>query len=147
MQIAPGRYQTRVRGLSAGVYKIDVEQKNSEGLASTASWGLVIPNSDELRHVATNRHELQRIATLTGGTTIESSKDLMSLPRYVNHSFFIGWPHLLPIALMAFVADVGVRRIRDNPRRLGSRIGERVRSSRVVGKTLQNIRWPFTRLH
>lgn len=146
MQIAPGRYQTRVRGLSSGVYKIGVEQQNSEGLASTASWGLVIPNSDELRYVATNRHELQRIATLTGGTTIESSKDLMSLPRYVNHSFFVGWQHLLTIALMAFVADVGVRRIRDNPRRLGSRIGERVRSSRVVVKPLQNIRWPFTRL-
>ena len=115
-------------------------------VASTASWGLVIPNSDELRYVATNRHELQRIATLTGGTTIESAKDLMSLPRYVNHSFFVGWQHLLTIALMAFVADVGVRRIRDNPRRLGSRIGERVRSSRVVVKPLQNIRWPFTRL-
>jgi hypothetical protein len=147
VQIAPGRYQTRVRGLSSGVYKIGVEQQDSEGLASTASWGLVIPSSDELRHVTTNRHELQRIAALTGGVTIESSKDLMSLPTYANHSFFIGWQHLLTIALMAFVTDVGVRRIRDNPRRLGSRIGERVKLSRVVVKPVQNIRWPFTRLH
>ena len=144
MQIAPGRYQTRIRGLSSGVYEIGVEQRNTDGLVSTGSWGLVIPVPDELRHITTNRRELQRIAALTGGVAIASAKDLMSLPTHINQSLHFGWHHLLTIALIAFVTDVGVRRLLDNPRRLRSRIGERVRSSRGAVKPLQNIRWPFT---
>ncbi len=144
-QVGPGRYEGTLDGLSPGVYEIRVTQRDVAGAERTARSGLVVPAADEIGHIAPDHRTLRRVASLTGGETIESSGDLASLALRGDGAMQLGWAELLTMAVLAFVADVGVRRLAGRPREIRDRFGERVRSLRAAPGALRRLRWPISR--
>ena len=144
-QVGPGRYQGSLDDLPPGVYEVRVTQRDDAGVERTASSGLVVPAADEIGHIAPDHRALQRAAALTGGATIASSGDLASLALRGDRPAQLGWAQLLTIALLAFVADVAVRRLAGHPREIRDRMGERVRSVRAAPGALRRLRWPISR--
>ena len=132
-------------GLSPGVYEVLVTQRDDTGAERTASSGLVVPIGAEVGHIEPDHRVLRRAAALTGGVIIESSGDLVALSLRDGGATQFGWAQLLTIALLAFVADVGVRRLVGRPREIRDRIRERVRSLRAAPGTLRRLRWPISR--
>lgn len=144
-QVGPGRYESRLDGLSQGVYEIRVTQRDEAGVERMARSGLVVPAADEIGHIAPDHRALRRVAALTGGTTIESSGELASLALRGDTTAQLGWAQLLTIALLAFVADVGVRRLLGRPREIRDRFRDRVRSLRAAPGALPRLNWPISR--
>ncbi|MDE2903693.1 MAG: VWA domain-containing protein [Chloroflexota bacterium] len=144
-QVGPGRYQGRLEGLSPGVYEIQVTQRDDSGLVGEANSGLVVAPAEEVGHIAPDPRALRRVADLTGGVTIASSGDLASLALGREAGGQLGWAQLLTIALLAFVADVGVRRLTGRPGEIRDRLGQRVRSLRAAPGALRRLYWPDSR--
>ena len=132
-------------GLSPGVYEVHAVQHDGTGGERTAWTGLTVPSPDEIGHIAPDHRALRRAAALTGGATIESSGDLAALALQGDRPAQLGWAQLLTIALLAFVADIGVRRLVGRPREIRDRIGERVRSLRAAPGALRRLHWPISR--
>ena len=143
--MGPGRYQGSLVGLSPGVYEVLVTQRDDTGTERTASSGLVVPIGAEVGHIEPNHRVLRRAAALTGGVTIQSSGDLAALALRGDGATQLGWSQLLTIALLAFVADIGVRRLVGRPREIRDRIAERVRSLRAAPGALRRLHWPISR--
>jgi len=144
-QVGPGRYQGRLEGLPPGVYEIQVTQRDDAGFLGEANSGLVVAPAEEVGHIAPDPRALRRVADLTGGVTIESSGDLASLALRRDGGGQLGWAQLLTIALLAFVADVGVRRLTGRPGEIRDRLGQRVRSLRAAPGALRRLSWPDSR--
>lgn len=144
-QVGPGRYQGRLQGLLPGVYEVQIRQSDDTGGVREASWGLVVPAPDEFGHIAPDHRALRRVAALTGGATIESSGDLTSLALRGDGAARLGWAELLTIALVAFVSDVGLRRLIGRPREIRDRFGDRVRSLSAASGVLRRLPWPISR--
>ena len=144
-QVGPGRYEGRLDGLLQGVYEVEVTQRDAAGVARTARSGFVVPAPDEIGHITPDHRALRRVAALTGGVNVESSGDLASLALRGDRPAQFGWAQLLTIALLAFVTDVGVRRLLGGPRDIQDRIGERVRSLRAALGALRRLHWPISR--
>ena len=144
-QVGPGRYQGNLDGLAPGVYEVRVTQRDDTGTERAASAGIVVPVGAEVGHIAPNHRALQRAAALTGGVTIESSGDLASLALRGNGGTQLGWAQLLTITLLAFVADIAVRRVIGRPQEIRDRFGERVRSLRAAPGALRRLPWPISR--
>ena len=144
-QVGPGRYEGRLDDLAQGVYEVEVTQRDAAGVARTARSAFVVPAADEIGHITPDHRALRRVASLTGGVNVESSGDLASLALRGDRPAQLGWAQLLTIALLAFVADVGVRRLRGSPRAIRDRIGERVRSLRAALGALRRLHWPISR--
>ena len=144
-QVGPGRYQGSLDGLSTGVYEVLVSQRDDGGMERAASSGLVVPVGAEVGHIAPDHRVLRRAAELTGGATVESSRDLAALALRGDAAIELGWAQWLTIALLAFVADIGVRRLVGSPRQIRDRLGERVTSLRAAPGALRRLHWPISR--
>ena len=144
-QVGPGRYQGSLAGLTPGVYEVLVTQRDDTGAERTATSGLVVPIAAEVGHIEPDHRVLRRAAALTGGVTIESSGDLAALALRGDGATQLGWSQLLTMALLAFVADIGVRRLVGRPREIRDRIAERVRSLRAAPGALRRLHWPISR--
>jgi uncharacterized membrane protein len=144
-QVGPGLYQGRLDGLPQGVYEVRAVQRDYAGVERTATTGLTVPGPVEISHIAPNHRALRRVAALTGGVTIESSSDLAGLALRGNRRAQLGWDQLLTVALLALVADVGVRRLVGRPSEIRDRAGERVRSLRAAPGALWRRHWPISR--
>ena len=138
-QVGPGRYLGSLDGLSPGVYEVQVTQRDDAGVERMAASGLVVPVADEIGHIAPDHRALRRAAALTGGVTIESSSDLAALALRGDRPVQLGWAQLLTIALLALMADVGLRRLVGRPREIRDRAGERVRSLRAASGALRRL--------
>ncbi len=130
-QVGPGRYAADLPNLPPGVYQIEADLRGGDGAGRAASTGLVIPAADEQRSAAPDHRALRRIADATGGVTIASSADLAALAGRGEPSWRFGWPQLLTLALLAFVADVGVRRLIGGPGEIRARAADRGRAARA----------------
>ena len=144
-QVGPGRYQGTVNGLAPGVYEIRVTQSDDAGTERAANSGLVVPVGAEVGHIAPDHRVLRRAATITGGVSIESSSDLAALALRGSGATQFGWAQLLTIALLVFVADVGVRRLVGRPGEIRDRFRQRVRSLRAAPGELWRRHWPISR--
>ncbi len=144
-QVGPGRYQGNVNGLAPGVYEIRVTQVDDTGTERAANSGLVVPVGAEVGHITPDHRVLRRAAAITGGVSIESSRDLAALALRGNGATQIGWAQLLTIALLAFVADVGVRRLVGRPGEIRDRFRQRVRSLRAAPGEMWRRYWPTSR--
>ena len=99
----------------------------------------------EVGHIAPDHRVLRRAAELTGGVTVESSGDLAALALRGDGATQLGWAQWLTIALLAFVADIGVRRLVGGPRAIRDRLRERVTSLRAAPGALRRLHWPISR--
>ena len=144
-QVGPGRYRASLDSLLPGVYEVLVSQRDDAGVERMARSGLVVPVGAEVAHIAPDHRALRRVAGLTGGVTIESSGDLAALALRGDGAAPLGWAQLLTIALLAFVADVGVRRLVGHPRELRDRLRERVKLLRAAPRRVRRLHWPTSR--
>ena len=107
--------------------------------------GVVVSAASDTRRVNADPHVLGRVAMLTGGVRLNSIEDVKLLPKFRGPENRFDRSHLLVIALVMFVVDVGIRRLLGGPREILSRLNERVRSAAgMVGK-LRRISWYMSR--
>lgn len=145
VQNAPGRYRAEVRDLAPGAYEIRVDAMTSPDRTDIGLGGVVVPAASDNRRVNADSNVLGRVAILTGGVRLNSIDDVKLLPKLHGHEKRFDRTHLLVIALVLFVVDVGIRRLLGGPREILSRLNERVRSAcGMVGK-LRRISWYLSR--
>ncbi len=117
-QVAPGRYQRRLRLIDPGAYQLTVNQTRSDGPDETATSGFVLPYAAEYALPAPNsgRILLEQIAAVTGGQTyilgqsrqpggptLEVDPDLLAEPLEL-------WPWFLQIVLLLWPLEIAWRR-------------------------------------
>ena len=145
VQNAPGRYRAEVRDLAPGAYELRVDAMTSPDRTDIGLGGVVVPAASDNRRVNADSNVLGRVAILTGGVRLNSIDDVKLLPKLHGHEKRFDRTHLLVIALVLFVVDVGIRRLLGGPREILSRLNERVRSAcGMVGK-LRRISWYLSR--
>ena len=139
-QVAPGRYRAEFGDLFPGVYEVRVDSRIPTDRMSIGLSGLVVSASDEIRNVTADPHVLEHVAMLTGGVKVASSDDVGSLPKLYRPEARLEWSNLLIISLVAFLSDVGTRRLVGGPREIHGRLNARVRSSLGMVGRLRRIR-------
>ena len=139
-QTAPGRYAGTLNVDKAGVYALRITQYDGDTPVVEQITGAVVPVAAEFLSFETDYRLLRRLATVTGGKALTSAAEAFRHdrppPEGYNRPF---WQPLVVIALILFVADIGVRRLRFTWYELGI-FGSVVRSLRLprLGAPLQH---------
>lgn len=111
LQIAPGRYETRIPTPDPGEYHFRISLEHGEKTIFSQSRGIVIDYPEELRWKKTNEDFLRRIADLSGGIVNPSLEQIFS--KEENRSVWKThplWPWLLTAACVFYLFDVLLRR-------------------------------------
>ncbi len=130
-QTAPGRYGGTLTTDKAGVYALRITQYDGDTPVVEQITGAVVPVAAEFLSFETNYRLLRRLAAATGGQALTDAAEAFRHdrppPEGYNRPF---WQPLVVIALLLFVADIGVRRLRFTWYELGV-FGALVRSARL----------------
>ena len=130
-QTAPGRYEGALTTDKPGVYALRVTQYDGDTPVVEQITGAVVPVAAEYLSFETDFRLLRRLAAMTGGQVITEAAEAFRHdrppPEGYNRPF---WQPLVVLALLLFVADVGVRRLRFTWYELGI-FGTFVRSMRL----------------
>lgn len=115
-QVAPGLYEVRVPAPPPGAYALQVTQwdasdPNGGNVVASVMTGFAIPYSPEHAPVLTNRALLQRLAGETGASMVGRPGDAFTRTTGVRRPQPV-WQQLLMAAVLLFVVDVAVRRLR-----------------------------------
>lgn len=111
-QTGPGRYEARFPTKEIGAYLLNLMELEGGQLRGSQVVGAGINYSPEFDAAEPNLGLLQRIAESTGGKILNPSTDNPFLrDRRRTHQPQDLWEWLLKLAIVLFVADVGVRRI------------------------------------
>jgi hypothetical protein len=117
-QVAPGRYQQRLRLPDGGAYRISVTQSRSEERDESASTGFVLPYPAEYAIPAEGAGEplLRELATRTSGRTFEldavaaAGPESQPDPAGTSPGAQELWPWLLLAALALWPVEIAWRR-------------------------------------
>ena len=114
-QTGPGRYEGRFPLAGPGVYFVQVTQTDPGNgrLVARQTTGYALPHLPEYAVTPANRVLLERLAADTGGPLLRDPPGCLAPkpPRFGWRPQAV-WPELLAGALVLFVADVAVRRLR-----------------------------------
>jgi hypothetical protein len=113
-QTGPGRYEAQFPTREAGAYLLNLSEMRDGRIAGSLVVGASVNYSPEFVEPGPNINLLRRVAELTGGKVLD--------PRNASDNPFLHdrkktfqpqdlWEWLLQFAVVAFVFDVGVRRI------------------------------------
>jgi hypothetical protein len=113
-QVAAGRYAATVVADGPGAYAVTVAEPSApRNPGRTESNGFVVPAVAENTSFVANEQTLRRIASETGGSLLDRPGDLYNGARALNASRWDPiWTPFTILALLAFVLDVAVRRLR-----------------------------------
>lgn len=114
-QVAPGQYAATIVAQTPGVYEVDVSEPSAPGRPGrTESNGFIVPALVETTSFVADEPALRRIASETGGVLREtSSGDLFPATRTADASRWDPiWGIFAALALVCFVLDVALRRLR-----------------------------------
>jgi hypothetical protein len=113
-QVAAGQYEASVIADTPGVYEVDVvEPSVLRKPGRTETNGFVVPPLAETTSFVANEQGLRRIASETGGMLLDKPGDLYQGQRAANAIRWDPiWAIFAVLALLAFVVDVAVRRLR-----------------------------------
>lgn len=143
-QAAPGRYEGRMALVGAGVYFLQVTQTEAGGTAvAQQTAGYAMPQAPEYQLTATNRLLMERIAAETGGPTIFDPQDSWRRDTRSGLPPQEVWSYLMMAALLLFVSDVAVRRLRPSlvdAVRLPARLGGVITALRRRKPVLPHVR-------
>lgn len=116
LQTAPGRYEGQFALSQPGVYFIQVTQSEPQSgrLVASQTTGYALAHLPEFAVNPANRVMLERLAAETGGPLIKAPEEAWSRVTKQAQGPQSVWPELLAGALLLFVADVAVRRLRLN---------------------------------
>ena len=132
LQTAPGRYEGHFALNGDGVYALQVTQTDDAGNpVASETTGYALPYSPEYAITPANRILMERLAADTGGPVLNRPEEAWR--RDTAHALQPQdvWIEALALALVVFVADVAVRRLRPEARDL-RRAGGAAR--RLVGR-------------
>jgi Mg-chelatase subunit ChlD len=117
-QSAPGRYEGRFSAAAPGVYFVRVSQSDPQSgrLVARQTVGYALPHLPEYAVNPANRVLLERLAAETGGPLMREPADAWAKSARLPWQAQPVWPELLAAALVLFVADVAVRRLRPTRR-------------------------------
>jgi Ca-activated chloride channel homolog len=139
-QSAPGRYEGRFPITDPGVYFVNVTQTgaNGEDMGSQTT-GFAFPYAAEYRLSDSNRVLLERIAAQTGGPVVVKPDEAWRRDTVPQKDPQDVWHYLIMAAVLLFVADVALRRLRISV--------HDVRDARAaVRRTVSGVRLPRVRL-
>ena len=153
-QTAPGRYEGTFDDAEAkGNYFVNLGYVGTGGTHGVLSTGVSVPYSDEYRELRSNPTTLENLVSITEGRMlawapgpnkegIDAKKTVAQAdvfrrdPSLVPpRSFRDLWPDLLLAASLLFLADVGVRRVAPDFKRMGRAVGDywtKLRGGEVV---------------
>lgn len=118
-QREPGKYVAEFDADASGSYLANVTARLPDGRPALSTAGLTLSYSPEYRNISSNRDLLDNIAMLTGGKVVTldsaSSVDFYRRDRPSRVRLDDNWPIFLLACLVAFLADVAVRRIAIQP--------------------------------
>ncbi|MBM4437802.1 MAG: VWA domain-containing protein, partial [Actinobacteria bacterium] len=138
-QTGPGQYRAELTGLPPGVYEVRVEQRDGAAVTA-ATTGLVVPFEEELRRNGANLALLRYVAARTGGDVLQQPSDVLRVAARLSAGPGAGSALWLTLGVLAFVADVGVRRVRGTPREVRAQLIDQVESLRARGRALRQLR-------
>jgi Ca-activated chloride channel homolog len=113
-QVAAGQYEATVVADTPGAYEVAVSEPNQPRIQGrTESNGFVVPPVAETTSFVPNEEGLRRMASETGGVLLDRPGELYQGTRSANATRWDPfWAAFLVLALLAFVSDVAVRRLR-----------------------------------
>jgi Mg-chelatase subunit ChlD len=112
-ETAPGHYEAPFDLAGAGVYALQVTQQDDAGqVVASETTGYALPYSPEYAATPANRILMERLAAETGGPVLDQPAEAWR--RDTSHALQPQdvWKEALAVALLLFVADVAVRRLR-----------------------------------
>lgn len=127
-QVGPGRYEGVFDSSDAGAYVVSMRYRAAgqdgqvlEGSAQAAS---TRPYADEFRALKTNTPLLRQVAATTGGRVLTSDPTQADLWNRAELAMPVAltpaWLAFLITGVGVFLADVGIRRVRIDPRAIGA---------------------------
>jgi Mg-chelatase subunit ChlD len=111
-QVGPGRYRGAFPAAEQGAYLVGVAERKDQKMVGSEVASLVVPYSPEHRTLSTNEGLLRDLTTLSGGTTPAEPAHNFTQNRKKVRVWVEGWPYLLAMALVLFLPDVALRRLR-----------------------------------
>jgi uncharacterized membrane protein len=127
-QVGPGRYEGVFDSSDAGAYVVSMRYRaagaDSQILEGSVQAAVTRPYADEFRSLRTNRPLLQQVAAITGGRVLGGdptladlwSRDGLTMPVALRPV----WLAFLIAGVVVFLADVGIRRVRIDPKAIGA---------------------------
>jgi Mg-chelatase subunit ChlD len=111
-QVVPGRYEARFAATQEGPYTVEAKWTNEAGAEVRQRQTLFVDYPDELLLRRTDEAGLRSLAAVTGGV-YDPQPAVIFAPdgRTVERVTSLAWPLVLA-ALLLFVADVALRRLR-----------------------------------
>lgn len=127
-QVGPGRYEGTYDSSDAGAYVVSMRYRAAgeegqvlEGSAQAAS---TRPYADEFRALKTNTPLLKQVATITGGRVLTSDPTTADLWNRAGLAMPVAltpaWLAFLMAGIAVFLGDVGIRRVRIDPRAIAA---------------------------
>jgi Mg-chelatase subunit ChlD len=111
-QVGPGRYRAAFEAGAEGAYLVGVAQRKDRRVVGSELGSLVVPYSPEHRQLQANEGLLHEVAAITGGAVMENPAQAFSLNRRRGAARAPAWPWLFAAALLLFLPDVALRRLR-----------------------------------
>ncbi|MEM8535339.1 MAG: VWA domain-containing protein [Chloroflexota bacterium] len=108
-QTEPGRYEQTVTLPSDGAYAIEVRQVRDD-LQRTASAGYVQPYSAEYLPAANGANVLEQISTITGGTVLSNTDDIVLTGGQQSGETTSLWTWFLLAAILLWPIEIAIRR-------------------------------------
>ena len=132
-QDGPGRYSGTIDSAEPGSYVVnlnyrapvtDPDSGETTLLVGSAQAAISRPFADEFRSLASNAALLRQVAALTGGRELTGDPAADDLWRREGLTLPVAsrpiWPAVALLAITLFLVDVGVRRVRIDPRAMAA---------------------------
>lgn len=127
-QVGPGRYEGVFDSGESGAYVVSMRYKaagaNGQTLEGSTQAATTRPYADEFRALKTNTPLLQQVAAVTGGRVLTGDAAQSDLWNRAGIAMPVAltpaWLAFLIAGVGVFLADVGVRRVRIDPRAIAA---------------------------
>ncbi|HET7771451.1 MAG TPA: VWA domain-containing protein [Chloroflexota bacterium] len=145
-QSAPGRYEGRFPVPAPGVYFYSVTQRTDTGEeVARHVGGYAVPQLAEFRLAEPNRVLLERLASETGGPLVRAPQEAWRRDTVRKLQPQDVWSYLIMAALLLFVLDVAVRRVKPSIYDLAD--ARQALRQRVADIRLPRVPLPAFKLH
>ena len=111
-QVGPGRYRGAFLAADQGAYLVGVAQRKDQKMVGSEVASLVVPYSPEHRALSVDEGLLRDLTTLSGGAAPAQPGENFTTHRKKVRVWIEAWPYFLALALLLFLPDVAIRRLR-----------------------------------
>lgn len=112
VQVGPGRYRGDFPAAAEGAYLVGVAERREQKTVGSEVASLVVPYSPEHRALAVNGGLLHDLTIVSGGAAPAQPGQIFTQNRRQVRVWVEAWPYLLALALLLFLPDVAIRRLR-----------------------------------